>query len=242
MLAEQELATVGSGAAGITSASQPYLVEIDGKHYKIHDTAGLDEPKGGNVSKLDAIRHIYRLLQFLGDDLNGHGISLLIFCIRAPRIRETTKKNWHLFHEIICGGQVPIILAITGLEQEVDMDKWWENNRGIFEGYEIRPNDVACITATRGKPLRYGVGNLFDEEYDLSRRKMCQKITAHCLEVPWKISPLALENTVVTIYEWCGFVEKEEIIESDIPQKLVDRCGMLRDEANCLIEALKTGV
>ncbi|KAG6824926.1 hypothetical protein H0H92_005381, partial [Tricholoma furcatifolium] len=240
MLAERDVALVNGGAKGVTFSSQSYLVHIGGTPYRVYDTAGLDEPRnGGSVPKVDAIKHLYRLLQFLNDDLNGHGISLLVFCIRAPRIRETTQKNWRLFHEIICHGQVPIVLAITGLEHEENMDKWWEDNRSIFDGYEIRPHEVACITATRGKALRSGGRNVFDEEYELSKTTLCQKIVARCLPMPWKIPPLALDDIVVTFYEWCGFVKKEEITESDVFQQLVHRCGMLRDEASSLIEALR---
>ncbi|KAG6868662.1 hypothetical protein C0993_012467 [Termitomyces sp. T159_Od127] len=74
--------------------------------------------------------------------------------MRAPRIRDNTYKNWRLFHDIICDGNVPIILVITGLEQEKIMGQWWFENKGTFQKYGMHPNGVACITDTRSSATR----------------------------------------------------------------------------------------
>lgn len=91
-----------------------------GTPFNIFDTAGLDEGDAGTVPKQDAIIQLYKLI----DSLDA-GVSLLIFCMRGPRIKDAAYKNWRFFHEIVCRRQVPIVVAITGLEQEPDpMDNW----------------------------------------------------------------------------------------------------------------------
>ncbi|KAF8310052.1 P-loop containing nucleoside triphosphate hydrolase protein [Amanita rubescens] len=102
MIAGSTVAQISTRAVGCTFRSTSFPVKIGGKRFNVHDTAGLDEDTG---------------------------ISLLVFCLRGPKIKEASVKNWRLFWEIICQRRVPVILAVTGLEnEEKGMDNWWTEN------------------------------------------------------------------------------------------------------------------
>ncbi|KAG6891453.1 hypothetical protein C0992_006712 [Termitomyces sp. T32_za158] len=232
MIGECGTAPVGSGAQGVTLRSERYPVHFDGSQFNIYDTAGLDEADEGSVPKREAIVQLYQLLKSLQS-----GVDLLIFCIRGPRIKDTTYKNWRLFYEIICDRHVPIILAITGLEhEEGDMDRWWLCNKGAFQKYEMHPNGVACITATRGKKLRSGNYRL-DEEYEESQVKMRTQIRTHCLEKAWRVPPVEWFRRVVEVtYETrrCRSPIEHKTIREEAAaglQKLVARCELSEKEA-----------
>ncbi|KAG6916832.1 hypothetical protein DXG01_005217 [Tephrocybe rancida] len=237
------LAYTGSSVRGVTLSNTRYEVDIEGITYNVYDTAGLDEAKTGSVSKQQAITQLYSLLKSLDT-----GVNLLIFCYRAPRIRDTTHKNWRLFYEIICLRQVPIVLAITGLEQEENMDDWWIRNKGAFQEYEIHPNGIACITATRGRQRRSG-GYQLDEEYEESKSKMWKQIGVHCLVTPWRVAPVEwLKKIILVSYEsrWydpCGIFDPikhettKEVISQGV-QELVRRCEMSEEDATVLGKAL----
>ncbi|KAG6907713.1 hypothetical protein DXG01_007626 [Tephrocybe rancida] len=232
------LADTGSNVRGVTLSNTRYEVGIEGITYNVYDTAGLDEPNTGSVPKQQAITQLYSLLKSLTT-----GVNLLIFCYRAPRIRDTTHKNWRLFYEIICLRQVPIVLAITGLEQEENMDDWWTRNKGAFQKYEIYPNGIACITATRGGQRRSG-GYQLDKEYEESKSKMWKQIGTHCLVTPWRVPTVQWLRTIVDIsYEtrWCRSTiehRSERKVDAQGVQDLVRRCEMSEDDARALGEAL----
>jgi 50S ribosome-binding GTPase len=241
MVAESPLAVVSSSVNGCTFASARYTVNIQGSTFNIYDTAGLDEGDNGTVPKNDAIVQLFRLLKSLDT-----GVSLLVFCMRGPRIKEAAHRNWRLFHEIICRNKVPIIMAITGLEQEEVMDEWWVRNKGAFQKYGMNAQGVGCITATRGKLSRSG-GHRFDEEYEESREKMWRLLRAHHLETPWRMEPIEWFSTIVNVtYEsrLCSFLfgmKEKRTVETVVGpgiRQLVDRCEMTEEEARKLGEML----
>ncbi|TFK35910.1 hypothetical protein BDQ12DRAFT_699908 [Crucibulum laeve] len=210
------LAPISSDARGCTFNSSPYNVTLAGKLFKLHDTAGLDEGEGGRVPKSDAIVKLYSLIKSL-----DAGVSLLIFCMRGPRIKDAAHKNWRLFHEIICQNQVPIAIAITGLEAEEDMDEWWPKNKGAFQAYGMNPAGVACITATRGKRNKNG-SYKFDDEYEESKLKVWKLIRSHHLERPWRVAPVQWFRQIVSTVAGEGI------------QQLVARCEMSQEQATDL--------
>ncbi|KAG6856852.1 hypothetical protein H0H87_012910 [Tephrocybe sp. NHM501043] len=241
MIAQSDVAEVSSKVNGVTFKSTRYAIEIDGMGFNIYDTAGLDEADTGTIPKQKAVAQLYRLLKSLDT-----GVSLLVFCMRAPRIKDTTHKNWRLFHEIICRREVPIVLAITGLEQEDDgMDNWWVRNKGTFQAYGMHPNGIACITATRGKQLKSGRYCL-EEEYEESKLKMWQELRTHYLQEPWRVPPVQWLKDIITVsYEtrWCGLMDpiEHKAVETVAGLgigELVERCEMTQEDARVLGEML----
>ncbi|TFK19611.1 hypothetical protein FA15DRAFT_548289, partial [Coprinopsis marcescibilis] len=165
--AARDQAPVSSGAVGCTFSSQGYEAVIDGQKYMLWDTAGLNEGLRGTVDPQQAILNLVELFE----KLDGR-VHLLVYCIRGKRFRQVVKDNYDLFYTRLCKSNVPIVVAVTGLENEMpDMDNWWKENADDFKEYRMRFGGHACITSTRGKPLKDG-GYMFDEEYDESLEKI----------------------------------------------------------------------
>jgi len=237
MIAESELATVSSSVNGCTFTNTRYPVVIRGTNFNVYDTAGLDEGDNGTVPKQQAIIQLFRLLKSVDT-----GVNLLVFCMRGPRIKEAAHKNWRLFHEVICRRQVPIVLVITGLEQEADMDDWWVRNKGAFQKYGMHPQGAACITAIRGKRLKSGA-YAFEEEYEESKAKVWNLLRTQSLAQPWKVQPIEWFRDIIhSTYStrWCRTTEHQhvETVAGSAIQELVSRCEMTKDDAKKLGEAL----
>ncbi len=239
LIAGFDIAPISNRPVGCTFQSTRYTVDIGGVLFNLHDTAGLDEAKGGTVAKHDAIVQLYTLLRRLNT-----GVSLLVFCMRGPRIKESCVKNWRLFHEIICQRKVPIVLAVTGLENEENgMDYWWTQNKEYFMRYEMYPNGVACITATRGKKMSRD-GYRFDEEYAESQFKMREAIRTVYLRTPWQVPTAEWFKEIIEVSYTPG-KDPEEIRQSRLvlgsaTEELVKRCEMTGEEAKDLARKLNT--
>ena len=241
MLMGEEVARAASDARGVTLDSQAFDFSIQGVPYRIHDTAGLNEGEGGRVPSRDAIIKLYKLLAGL-----GAGVSLLVFCIRAPRIKESAKFNWILFHEIICQKKVPIVSVITGLENEENMDSWWdrEDNWDAFRKYEIQPAGHACITGTKGR-LWGNEKYVFQDEYDESVAKVKKLIQRHRKELPWRLEKIEwFRNIYKTTYHSRCFQEPEKrMVLVDTVSQPADRLtegGMSKEDATTLAKLLES--
>jgi hypothetical protein len=188
---------------------------------------GLDESERGTMKRSVAISKLYKLIT--GLDRDG-GISLLMLCMRGPRMRDTTERNWRVFHEILCKKQVPTILVVTGLENEENsMDAWWWDNRGKFERQGIHPDDTACITAIRGRPLKDGCCP-FDDQYEESQAKILNMILNRVLFHAWHDNKInwfyRAIRSFFSFFRWTKIQEPKEI------QEIADACDMSREETD----------
>ncbi|KAH7908246.1 hypothetical protein BJ138DRAFT_1158135 [Hygrophoropsis aurantiaca] len=226
MLSESMVAPISSGATGCTFRHVRYPVLINGETYNLYDTSGLDEGEQGKVAKQDAIAQLYQLIVDLED-----GVSLLVFCMRGPRIKEAAHKNWRLFHEVFCKKTVPIVIVVTGLEQEDPMDGWWRANKAAFHKYQMIPSGNACITATRGKQTRSG-RYVFEDEFEESRLKVAKLIEDSALAVPWKVNRIQWFSDITICLMKFRIGEAPEIKE------MAKRCNIAEDEAKELAERL----
>jgi predicted GTPase len=181
MLEGDKPANVSDQAKGVTFTQTSYAKRINGSAFKIFDTIGLNEGKAGTVEMRDAIKGLYNLVSGLEE-----GVSLLVYVMRAPRIRSTTQQNYEMFYKLFCREQVPIVIVITGLEDREEMDSWWMENEGSFRQYEMRFGGHACITATKGKRLRDGT-HAYEAEYGESKRNVEDLIHHASLMDPWKM-------------------------------------------------------
>jgi len=182
LIVGEDVAETSSGAMGCTFESKSYEVEVEGVPLVLWDTSGLNEGEKGTVAAKDAVFQVYRLIQSLEKD----GVSLLVFCIRGPRIRESTVKNYQLFYSAFCMEKVPIVLVVTGLEnEEPTMDAWWRNNRDAFDIQEMQFHGHACVAATKGR-MKQGK-HIHEEEFEESRGKVRKLILDTRKTVPWKM-------------------------------------------------------
>lgn len=223
LIAGKEIAPVSNGAAGCTLSFTPYTCPaVSGRNYHIWDTVGLDEADMERVSIDMAMKLIHNLR-------DQGGVDLLLFCIRAPRITATSQMNYRLFYEVLCGSRVPIAFVITHLEQEADMEKWWERNIEAFETYGLKSAGHACVTAL---PT--------DSKYRESRRNITKLLAGYNsngrLLMPadgWFIQFLRLFGLFSTL--------KKGSKKKDIIRVLVERCGMEAREAENLAVKLEGG-
>ncbi|KAF9444441.1 hypothetical protein P691DRAFT_807353 [Macrolepiota fuliginosa MF-IS2] len=240
MLVGRPVAKTSSGVRGCTFDSCAYDVDVLGQPMKLWDTAGLDEGETGRIPHSKSVVNLYKLVL----DLGSNGVSLLMFVTR-PRFKDSTLKNWKLFHEIICQKKVPSVIIITGLELEEDRDEWWWKNRSeLAEDYGITPDDHACITAVRGKSLRNGT-HMFDEEFETSKERV-QWVMRSRFSDPWRVSPPQWCQTIfksTSETRWCGLrppktvVTEEEVI-GEAFQQLIET-GMSEEDVEELVEKFR---
>ena len=208
MLCGSNKATVSSSASGCTLSSTGYEGTIGDQLFTFWDTAGLNEGDLGKVPDMKAAVSLFHLLH----KLKG-GVSLLVFCMKAPRVTEASRKNWDFFGNLLCDRRVPVVLAITYLDQE-DTDSWWSKNeahflkngimpsKAIYPGrqYQLSREDsepganksdvgVACMTATKGKVRKNG-RHALEEEYEESCWKIRKLVSESHLPEPWKTEPV----------------------------------------------------
>ena len=186
MLVGEPVATVSNQATGCTFASTKFRATINNQELMLYDTAGLDEADAGTVSPEQAIQNLRSLVTELTT------VNLLVYVIRGTRFRKIVSDNYHMFRAMIHGGDrnVPVVLVITGLENEENMDDWWEDNKAYLAQYKLTFCGHACITATKGRAFRDGSGYIFEDLYDASRKKVVDLLAEHAFNTSVTIAPL----------------------------------------------------
>jgi GTPase Era involved in 16S rRNA processing len=186
MLAGRVAAKVSSSSSGCTFKSESHRLDINGSTCELFDTVGLNEGKQGTVSPTEAIVRLYKLIHSL-----KNGVNLLVYCVRGPRIRETIVNNYKMFYSVFCKQQVPILLVVTGLENEESMDTWWDENQSAFTEHGMHFSGHVCGTATKGKD------NRFAAEYEETLAKLRRLIERMPLAEPWKMETTGWFVTVM---------------------------------------------
>jgi predicted GTPase len=231
LIAGKNLAKTSSDVKHCTLQWQSYSVEFDGDSYNVFDTVGLEESQLGIPQYLDAIENAYSLIQKL--ESQG-GIDLLLFCMRAGRLTATLQSNYRLFNEFLCEKKVPVVIAITYLENEPEeMDAWWKRNKDTFRHQEFHVAGHACITAIRGsRPDRH-------EQSRTTIRKLVQEFTADGQKQAWKGG----DNLFVSFMQKLkGLLLGKSRLKKDIVPRLVKRCGLSPDVARQLADRIKKDV
>lgn len=166
MMAGKTIAKVSDGARGCTFNNERYRFKatVPGRgmsSYHLWDTAGLNESPLGTVPDQTAVTQLGEL----ANELNQcGGPSLLMYCIRATRFRAVVVENYVLFHDVIFKKHVPIVLVVTGVENEENRGDWWDHNKSEFGKHDMEFRDQAGIVSTRGKVFADGTG-VFDDDY-----------------------------------------------------------------------------
>ncbi|KAF5392630.1 hypothetical protein D9757_002166 [Collybiopsis confluens] len=190
MLLGEDRALTSSGAKGCTFNNNAYPTTIEGKNYRLYDTSGLDQGSAGTVISKDALRKLYHLVRDLKD-----GVSLLVYCIQGRPITDTLERNYEIFYDGICCKSVPIVVVVTGLEDQTpDMDAWWKENDTHIESRNMRFDGHACVTATLGKKVKGVFRN--QTEYDSSKTALRNLIVKNCRSNPWQKDTTAWFTTV----------------------------------------------
>jgi len=107
--------------------------------------------------------------------------------MRGPRINERLVRNYKMFYSAFCLEKVPIVLVVTGLEEERNLDDWWSRNETVFHRYEMVFSGHACITATKGKEKETKGSFVYEAEYESSVVAVQKLVSEHCLDMPWRM-------------------------------------------------------
>jgi GTPase SAR1 family protein len=233
LMAGEEKAETSPDSQRCTMHWKEYPIAFDGHDYKVFDTIGLEEPQLGIQEYLDAIVNAHNLIMKLKND---GGIDLLLFCVRAGRFTATIQNNYRLFYEWLCEKKVPIVLVLTGLEREKEMEDWWIKFGGAFQEQHVVVDDHACITAANNLDGRH------QRLYEQSRqvvRKLVREHTYDKSKDGWKVGDSGgwLERFVRKL---TGLVlDKFTMKKKDIETVLTKRCGMPSEAAAELARQVK---
>jgi GTP-binding protein EngB required for normal cell division len=206
------------------------------------DTVGFNVDNTGIVPETEAIVALYKLLHELS---NAGGVSLLVFVIRGPHIKESTQHNWTLFNDVICNKGIPSIVVVTGMEGMASkpngMDDWREENKETFTKYGISPTRYACVTTSKGRKTNKGI---FADEglYLESQQRLLSIIHSAHAVLPLQVPPIQWFKTVLE-KSFLGIkyrhTREKDVLVDNILETLRDKCGMAEDEAIMLEKRLK---
>ncbi|KAG1904911.1 P-loop containing nucleoside triphosphate hydrolase protein [Suillus fuscotomentosus] len=233
LMAGMVVAKTSLGLEPCTLRWQPYDINFDGECYKVFDTVGLEEPQLGIKEYLESVEHAYKLVKEL--DMQG-GIDLLMFCIRAGRMTATLQSNYRLFYEFLCEKKVPVVLVITNLEREKNMEDWWYREQTTLAKYQIAVAGHVCITAADG--LQAGTQAAFRyEESRLKIRELVKQFTAHGQRQSW----IGGNNLFVSLMRRLKelLTGGSHVRRKDIVPHLTKRCGISPDVAKQLANMIR---
>jgi predicted GTPase len=201
MIAGKNIAGVSNSAMGYTFGSIDHEIVIHGQTYILWDTSGLNEGEHGTVPGDQARKNLQDLVHGLKDG----GVSLLVYCVRGTRFRDILKENYDVFAGIICQDQVPVVVVITGLENEQPMEKWWKENGEEFKKRKMEFVGHACVTTTKGKVSKTSGKPIFEEEYRESEKVVRELVRGHCATTPWLMNEKEwLAETSVRLKKYYG--------------------------------------
>ena len=173
MIVGAPVAEVSSSPVGCTFEHKRYEFSIDNTHFRLYDTAGLNEGDQGRVPHWKAVHELYTLIRRLD------GVSLLIYCMRG-RIKENARSNWILFNKVLCAEKVPIIAVVTGLEHEENLGSKKRNEiKAALRAYGMLPKSVECVVSIRGKK------NEHEAFYMSSQFRLKKLIQQSYSKTPW---------------------------------------------------------
>ncbi|KAG1786484.1 uncharacterized protein HD556DRAFT_1415468 [Suillus plorans] len=175
-IAQTQPAKTSSSATGCTFAYERHTVEISGQTFVLFDTAGLNEGTAAKVPAAKVEKNLKNLLNELMSP-KSDGIGLLVYCVRSTSARRALLRNYHIFYSGICRKKVPIVVAVTGLENELDMESWWDANGKEFTIRGMHFEDHACVTTLR---KHSGIPDVFTRRIEESSETLRNLLVKNC--------------------------------------------------------------
>ncbi|KAF9231204.1 P-loop containing nucleoside triphosphate hydrolase protein, partial [Melanogaster broomeanus] len=140
------VARVSNDTSACTLDSACYETTIGGAPFKLWDTRGLGEGFFSSLFKFGKSSE-GELKKFLRDRHEKREIDLLVYCVRGSRAHNALVKNYKSFCAITRRLAAPVVIVVTNLERERNMDDWWEKNEPSFLKLGMQFDGHACITA-----------------------------------------------------------------------------------------------
>lgn len=232
-IAQTQLAKTSSSATGCTFAHQRYRVEISGQTFVLFDTAGLNEGTAGTVPAAKADENLKSLLHELMSP-RSDGIGLLVYCVRSTRARRALIRNYNIFYSAICRKKVPIVVVVTGLENEPDMESWWGANEKEFKNRGMHFEDHACVTTLRKHP---GISDVFTRRIEESSETLRNLIVNNCSD--WVVDDSWFKQSFAAVR---NMISDSGSSERSLPSTLII-CDSSRNEeveiAHCIHGTLR---
>lgn len=174
-----------NGARGVTAKSHLYSpFQTSGCKIEIIDTVGLHESSHGTVPADQAVVDLIALLEKARD-----GFSLLIHVARASRITKEHDDDFTFFVDKLTQKNIPVILAVTGCENEHPMQAWVQRNQEAFNRFGYKELIPTCFAS--GGPME----EFFAPLRDQSREQLLSSILAHALPEPKKLYGLGTDSS-----------------------------------------------
>jgi len=142
---------------------------VGGREIVLWDVLGLhkgDEDREQDTIVEDAAKNLHHMVQ----RLQG-GVNLLVHCINSKRPSEAVETNYEAFYLIIGSKKAPIVLVVTGLEDEDPMEGWRRRNEEPWD-------EVQWVCLHHHDPLKNGHEHRYDEQYEQSRQAVRELIKA----------------------------------------------------------------
>ncbi|KAF8840482.1 hypothetical protein BDN67DRAFT_637491 [Paxillus ammoniavirescens] len=145
LIAGSSVADTNNDTGACTRVSACYKTMIRDEPFKLWDTRGLGEAgffhslfKGGPEGELR---------KFLRERYQRQEIDLLVYCVRGSRAKEALLKNYKTFCAMTRQLAAPVVIVVTHLEREKNMEDWWERNESSLRRLGMEFDGHACITA-----------------------------------------------------------------------------------------------
>lgn len=166
-----------NGARGVTAKSHLYApFQIENYKIELVDTVGLHESIHGTIPAEQAVVELVELLEKARS-----GFNLLVHVARASRITKEHDDDYKFFVEKMTKGSIPVVLAITGCENDDPMNSWVERNQTAFNRFSYKEIVPTCFAS--GGPLE----DFFEPLRSESRASLLKSIVQNALEEPVKL-------------------------------------------------------
>ncbi|KAF9222664.1 kinase-like protein [Gyrodon lividus] len=149
LISGSNVADVSNDAGACTRTIACYETTIRGAAFKLWDTRGLGE---GFFDFLFRGSSEGELKKFLRARHQNGELDLLVYCVRGSRAHDALVKNYNTFCAITRRLAAPVVIVVTNLERENNMDGWWERNEPSLQNLGMEFDGHACIAALPGNP------------------------------------------------------------------------------------------
>jgi predicted GTPase len=231
LIAADKIAQTSPDAAACTMTSTAYHVVLQSDQpFCIWDTIGLNEAGLVCEDYLRAIEKAYKLIK----ELNASGgVHLLLLCMRG-RITSAVQQNYKLFFDIFCEKQVPLGIVVTHLENEPNMETWWNKNEESFKHYGVSTRGHACITATSG------LDDVYLERYEESREMVRKLLLGLSSAAAWQKERRIWFSTVLGNMARMLPRLSRSPTRRELVKKLVHECKFSQSEAEAIANSIET--
>ncbi|KAG1785564.1 P-loop containing nucleoside triphosphate hydrolase protein [Suillus plorans] len=177
----RDAAKTSPDALACTTTHAPYDATISGQHFRLWDTAGLNEGSEGTVPAVTAERNLTAFLRGLNQE---DGVHLLIYCVRGTRATKALQTHYKIFSAVIRDSKVPTIIVVTCLEDfRPVMAEWWNENKDELATYGMQFSGYACVTTLKDEPTE---SPDIHQRHAQSYNDVCRSILDHCSQTPHK--------------------------------------------------------